>query len=81
MVMSEFQGLCKIRQYNTIDDIPWGQFHQGSMRSFYARRSQKRKNSVKTLVSFYDFGIHTRKSCAKNIDEIDTRCYYDLQKI
>jgi len=36
-------------------------------------RSQKRKNSVKSSVSFYAFGICVHKSCAKNVDEIDTR--------
>jgi len=30
--------------------------------SFYARSSQKRKNSVKSSVSFYAFGIYRRKS-------------------
>jgi len=33
--------------------FPLGQFHQGSMSSFYARRSRKRNNSVKSSVSFY----------------------------
>jgi hypothetical protein len=33
--------------------LPLGQFHQRSMGSFYARRSRKRNNSVKSLVSFY----------------------------
>jgi len=42
------------------------------MCSFYAQSSQKRKNSVKSSVSFYTFGIYRRKSCSKNIDEIDT---------
>jgi len=27
---------------------------------------------VKLSVSFYAFGIHARKSCSKNVDEIDT---------
>jgi len=31
--------------------------------SFYARSSQKCKNSVKLLVSFYAFGIYWSKSC------------------
>jgi hypothetical protein len=50
------------------------QFHQHSMYSFYARRSQKRKNSVKSSVSFYTFGIYEHKGCSKNVDEIDTWC-------
>jgi len=48
----------------------WCQFHQRSTRSFYTRRSQKRKISVKLSVSFYAFDIHARKSCSEN--EIDT---------
>jgi len=42
-----------------------GQFHQHSTSSFYGRRSQK--------IFFYAFGIFKRKSCTKNVDEIDTR--------
>jgi hypothetical protein len=53
-------------------EVTQDQFHQHSMYSFYACRSQKRKNSVKLSVSFYAFGIRARKSCAKNVDEIDT---------
>jgi len=34
------------------------------IRSFYSRSSQKRKNSVKSSVSFYAFGIYRRKSCS-----------------
>ncbi len=30
------------------------------------------KNTVKSLVSFYAFGIYKHKSCTKNVDEIDT---------
>jgi len=36
----------------------WAQFHQRSTYSFYARSSQKRKNSVKLSVSFYAFWIY-----------------------
>ncbi len=32
--------------------------------SFYARSSQKHKNSVKLSVTFYTFGIYWRKSCS-----------------
>jgi hypothetical protein len=51
--------------------ITWSQFHQSSMRSFYASRSRKCNISVKSSVFFYAFGIHVPKSCSKNIDEID----------
>ncbi len=34
--------------------------------------SSKRKISVKSSVSFYAFGIGLPKSCAKDVDEIDT---------
>jgi hypothetical protein len=47
------------------------QFHQRSMYSFYARRSQKRKKDSQVVNLFYTFGICERKSCTKNIDEID----------
>jgi len=30
------------------------------------------KNTVKSSVSFYTFGINERKSCTLNVDEIDT---------
>jgi len=33
------------------------------MRSFYAKSSPKRKNSVKSSVSFYAFVIYACKSC------------------
>jgi hypothetical protein len=36
----------------------WCQFHQHSTYSFCAHRSQKRKNTVKSSVSFYAFGIY-----------------------
>jgi len=35
-------------------------------------RSKKHKISVKSSVSFYTFGILGSKSCAKDVDEIDT---------
>ena len=31
------------------------------------------KNTLKSSVSFYAFGIYVRKSCTFNVDEIDTR--------
>jgi hypothetical protein len=52
------------------------QFHQRSMDSFCACRSQKRKNTVKSSVSFYVFGIYKQKSCAYNIDEIEPWCQF-----
>ncbi len=39
--------------------------------SFYAHRSQKCKNSVKTSISFCAYGICMRKSFALNVKEID----------
>ncbi len=39
------------------------QYHQRFTYSFYARRSQKCKNTVKSSVSFYAFGIYKRQSC------------------
>jgi len=42
-------------------------------RSFYAR-SSKRKKSIKLSVSIYAFGIYMRKSCTKNVDEIEHCC-------
>jgi len=35
--------------------------------SFYTRSLQKHKNSVKSSLSFYPFGIYRRKSCLQNI--------------
>jgi hypothetical protein len=49
-----------------------GQFHQCFMSSFCKHRSQKCKNTIKSSVSFYAFGICAHKSCSENIDEIDT---------
>ncbi len=45
------------------DITPGVDFTNIFMYSFYARSSQKRKNSVKLSVSFYAFGIYERKSC------------------
>ncbi len=49
--------------------------YKGSMSStFYEqRRSQMPKNIVKSSVSFCAVGTYTHKSCAKNVDVIDTR--------
>jgi hypothetical protein len=44
------------------------------MSSFYSRRSQQRKNSVKLSVSFGTFGIWAIQSYGKNVNEIDPRC-------
>jgi len=70
----------KIRTKNAcvnVDEIDTKcQFHQCFKYSFYVRRSQKRKNTVKSSVSFYAFGICERKSCKKNIDEIEPRCQF-----
>jgi len=41
------------------------------MYSFYSCRSWKRKNTVKSSVSFYALGICSRKSCTSNVDEIE----------
>jgi len=41
--------------------------------SFCDCSSPRRKSSFKSSVSFYAFGIYERKSCTKNVDEIDTR--------
>ncbi len=40
-----------------------GWYHQCFMSSFYARRSQKRKMTVMTWLSFCSFGIYLLKSC------------------
>jgi len=49
------------------------QFHQRSTNSFYACRSQKSRK-VSQVVSLYcAFRICECKSCAQNVDEIDTR--------
>jgi len=39
--------------------------------NFYVHRSQKRKNTVKSSVSFCAFGAFAQKSCLLNIGEID----------
>jgi len=41
----------------------WAQFHQRSLYSFYAHRSQKRKKDSQVVNLFYAFGIYERKSC------------------
>jgi hypothetical protein len=62
---------CSQTEFNVhLIDI-WGRFHK----QIYAKllcSSQKRKNSIKLSVSFYAFGIYVHKSCAYNVDEIDT---------
>jgi len=49
------------------------QFHQRSTYSFYVHRAQKRKKRQWSCKSFYTFGNYARKSCTKNVDEIDPR--------
>ncbi len=51
-------------------------FNNIFMYSFYARSSQKRKNSVKLSVTFYAFRSCVRKSCTQNVDEIEPRSSY-----
>ena len=46
-------------------------FHQPSMSSFYARRSQKRKKDCQVKQLYCAFGICARKSCSYNLGEID----------
>ncbi len=48
-------------------------FHQHFMSSFYACRSQMRKNTFKLSIFFCTFGICTQKNCLKNVGEIDYR--------
>ncbi len=50
----------------------WAQFHQHSLYSFYARRSQKHKRHWWLNCIFYPFRIYKRKSCTKNVGEFDT---------
>jgi hypothetical protein len=50
------------------------------MRSFYARRSQKRKKDSQAISLFCAFGICRCKSCSKNVDEIDPCVYFDELK-
>jgi hypothetical protein len=49
----------------------WGQFRQ-RFTSFHVRRSEKLKKDSQVVSIFYTFGICTRKSCAQNVDEIDS---------
>ncbi len=49
-------------------------FHQYSTYSFYSCRSQKRKKDIQVFNIFFTFGIYKRKSCAKNVGELDYRC-------
>jgi len=43
---------------------PWVHFINIFTRSFYAHSSPKHKNSVKSSVSFFNFGIYACKSCS-----------------
>ena len=42
-------------------------------RSFYTRRSRKRKKLLGLTIFFCDFGIFGQQSCSLNVGEIDTR--------
>ena len=50
---------------------PRGQIHKHSTSSFYAGRSQKRKNDSQVKQLFSAFGICQPKSCSQIVDEID----------
>ncbi len=54
------------------------QFHQHSMKIFYACRSQKRKRclwlSLSEFLCFWAMGA--KKSASKCVGEIDTRCWF-----
>jgi hypothetical protein len=64
-------GLVKAARRTLIKLTSGLNFTNIFMHSFYASSSQKRKISVRLSVSFYSFGIYRRKSCLKNVDEID----------
>ena len=51
--------------------VIWNQFHQCSMSSFYACRSQMPKKDCQVKQLFCTFGICARKSCSVNVGEID----------
>ncbi len=54
------------------------QFHQRSMYSFYARRSQKRKKILMTYLYFFTLlGFMSLKALCKNIGKIDKLLPYD----
>ena len=57
-----------------------GQFHQHFMQSFYAPRSQKRKNSFKLSIFLQFWDLHMRKSFAENVDEIDPKLAQNFLK-
>ena len=49
----------------------WGQFHQYSTSSFYARRSQKRKKDSQLKLLLALSGSLSVKAVSKHVDEID----------
>jgi len=61
-IMYYLNGLFK-KYFLTLRLIAELNFNNIFTRSFYARSSSKRKNSVKSSVSFYTFGIYVHKSC------------------
>ena len=52
-------------------DANWGQFHHNFMRSFYARRSQKRKKDSQLKQVFAPVCV---KAARIHVDEIDATC-------
>ncbi len=48
----------------------WGQFHQHSMYSFYARKSQKRKKAVKLSIFFTLSGSTSSKAVCKMLAKL-----------
>jgi len=54
-----------------LDEIDtWGQFHQHFTQSFYVRRSQRHKNTVKPSVFFALLESARVQACPKNVGEI-----------
>ena len=77
-----FDNLRKIKQVNTwtLLFISFEVFikHMGSISSDFALVDPKSvKNTVRSSVSSYAFGIYKHKSCTSNVDEIEPRgrCY------
>ncbi len=56
------------------------QFHQRSMYSIWHIDPESVKNSVKSSVSFYAFGIYECKSCTQNVDENESGFYIYLNQ-
>jgi len=66
--LSYKKGMCKTLMILT----PGLNFINVLSTSFMHAKPKSVKKTVKSSVSFYAFGIYVRKSCTKNIDEIDT---------